>query len=319
MILHVLFFIVGLLFLLKGADFLVGGAASLARRFHISSIVIGLTIVSFGTSAPELVVNIFSALRGNTDLALGNILGSNIANILLILGVAACLYPISVQKNTTWKEIPFSLLAVLVLSIVGNDALIDRGSYSGLTRSDGLILLAFFIIFMYYIFGIAQEKEHSEISVGTSVSVVRAIFLFCVGLIGLALGGVWAVDGAVGMARVLGLSEALIGLTIVAIGTSLPELATSIVAARKKEVDIAVGNIVGSNIFNIFWILGLTAVIRPIPMTAQLQIDVVVTLGVTLALFLMLFVGKRHLLERWQGVSFVAMYIGYIVYLVQRG
>lgn len=322
MLTYVLFF-VGFVLLIKGADLLVDGASSLAGRLGVSALVIGLTIVAFGTSAPELVVNLLASIQGNTDIAIGNILGSNIVNILLILGISAVFYPLAVQKGTVWKEIPFALLAVVVLAFMANDVFFDSAQSSVLSRIDGLILVSFFVIFLYYIFGIAKKDSANTEEVVTDNEVqltyLRSLTMVVGGITGLVLGGKWIVDGAVTFAESLGVSEALIGLTIVAVGTSLPEMATSVVAAYKKNVDIAVGNIVGSNIFNIFWILGLSATIRPLPFSSSLTVDLLVTLGATVLLFLALFVGKRHTIESWQGWVFIALYIVYIVYLIVRG
>lgn len=316
---YILFFI-GFALLVKGADLLVDGASSLAKRLSISPLIIGLTIVAFGTSAPELIVNILASINGNTDIAIGNILGSNIANILLILGISAVIYPLQVKKGTVWKEIPFAFLAVIVLALMANDVYIDNGSFSALTRIDGFILISFFIIFLYYIFSISKSKSVDVIdATPQAYSMGRSFLMIGGGLIGLVVGGKWIVDGAVAFATSLGVSEALIGLTVVAVGTSLPELATSVVAAYKKDVDIAVGNVVGSNIFNIFWILGVSAIIRPLPFSPMLVSDVFVTVLATLLLFIFLFVGKRHILERWQGGCFIMLYVSYIVYLVFRG
>lgn len=312
-------FVIGFAVLIKGADLLVDGAASIAKKLKIPAIVIGLTIVAFGTSAPELVVNIFASAQGNTGLAIGNILGSNIANILLILGISSIIFPLAVKKNTTWKEIPLSLLAALVVGILANDFLIDKTGTSVLTRIDGLILIAFFIIFLAYIVGVAKEKffdpktEVKEIKTGLS-------FLYILfGLAGLTLGGKWIVDGAVAIATAFSISQSLIGLTIVAIGTSLPELATSAVAAYKKNADIAVGNIVGSNIFNIFWVLGVSAIIRPLPFRPEMNFDIGMVILASLALFVFMFIGKKKFLERWQGVFFVIAYLIYIVFTAIRG
>lgn len=318
MLTYLLFF-VGFVALIKGADFLVTGASSLAARFGVSALVIGLTIVAFGTSAPELIVNLLASFNGNTDIAIGNILGSNIANILLILGISAMVYPLAVGRGTVWKEIPFAFLAVVVMGLMASDVLLDGAAMSAITRIDGLILLAFFIIFLYYIFSIAKEGSGAETEKPVVYSYTKSIVLVLLGLVGLTVGGKWIVDGAVAFATSLGVSEALIGLTIVAVGTSLPELATSAMAAYRRNVDIAIGNVVGSNIFNMFWILGVSATISPLPFSPALQIDVLVTLLATFLLFLALFVGKRHILERWQGVVFVLMYAAYIVYLVMRG
>ncbi|KKP43038.1 MAG: Na+/Ca+ antiporter, CaCA family [Parcubacteria group bacterium GW2011_GWA2_33_14] len=327
MIITYILFFVGFILLIKGADLLVDGASSLGKRLGISTLMIGLTIVAFGTSTPELIVNIFASIQGNTDIAIGNILGSNIANILLILGISAIIYPLAVKRGTVWKEIPFSLLAAIVVAFMVNDAFIDNDLWSGLTRIDGLILISFFVIFLYYVFGISKADPTSpneDLTKQTDAtprvySLWRSYLMIGGGLLGLVIGGKWIVDGSVMIATNLGVSQALIGLTIVAVGTSLPELATSAVAAYKKNVDIAVGNIVGSNIFNIFWILGLSAVVRPLPFPQILMSDVFMTVIATLLLFAVLFVGKRHIIERWQGFCFVVIYIGYIAYLVIRG
>ncbi len=310
-------FALGFIILIKGADALVDGASAIARKLRISSIVIGLTIVAFGTSAPEFIVNIFASINGNTEIAIGNILGSNIANILLILGISAIIFPLTSKKETVWKEIPFSLLAALVLGIMANDVIIDKGSFSGLTRIDGLILIAFFIIFLYYTYGIARNMpqeppKNSEKIMG----LFKAIVLIILGLVGLTIGGKWIVDGAVKIAEFLNISQSLIGLTIVAVGTSLPELATSAMAAYKKEADIAIGNIVGSNIFNIFWILGVSALIRPLPFLPSSQLDLAMTAFASLILFITMFIGKKHILERWQGIVLVLLYIVYIIFLI---
>jgi cation:H+ antiporter len=214
------------------------------------------------------------------------------------------------------------MLAVVVLAFMAMDTLIDGAPASVLTRGDGLVLIAFFVIFLYYIFGLTQADAAAGVKTDDSIAVFglsKSITLVLVGLVGLVIGGKWIVDGAVTFATALGVSQALIGLTIVAIGTSLPELATSVVAARKRQVDIAVGNVIGSNIFNIFWILGISAMISPLPFSPALGIDLAVTLGATLFLFVALFVGARHTLERWQGWLFIATYLVYVVFLVWRG
>jgi cation:H+ antiporter len=309
-------FVIGFIFLIKGADFLVDGASSIAKKLKISTLVIGLTIVSFGTSAPELVVNIISAVQGQGDLAIGNIIGSNISNILLILGVSAIICALRVGKGTIWKEIPLSLLAILIIFVLSNDGIIDGLGFSALTRIDGIILLAFFIIFIYYTFGIAKVQG---IERDKSIKIYKnriSILMIIAGLAGLALGGKWIVEGAVKIATELGVSEAVIGLTVVAIGTSLPELATSAVAAYKKRVDIAVGNVVGSNIFNLFWILGVTSTIKPIEFAPILNRDIIVCIIATFLLFAFMFLGKKRELEKWQGGVFLGLYIAYLISLI---
>jgi cation:H+ antiporter len=314
----IFFLIVGLVFLIFGAEVLVRGSASLARRWGISSLVVGLTVVAFGTSAPELIVNLISAFKGATDLAIGNIIGSNISNIFLILGVTAIIYPLRVHHNTVWKEIPFALLGVVLLILMANDTLFDGSLTNIVGRTDGFALIAIFIIFMYYVFAISKSDTTKPEPV-KQYKLGVSLLLALLGLVGLFLGGKWLVDGAVILARLAGLSESLIGLTIVAIGTSLPELATSIIAAYHKHVDMAVGNIVGSNIFNIFWVVGLTSTIRPLPFNLAANLDVLVAIVATALLFIFMFLGKRHHLSRQQGVLFTCIYITYLVYLIFRG
>jgi cation:H+ antiporter len=315
MALTLILFLIGFGILIKGADLLVDGASSVANRFNVSNIVIGLTIVAFGTSMPELVVNLFASFQGNADIAIGNILGSNIANILLILGISSMIYPLAAKRNTVLKEIPFSLLAALVMAFMANDILLDGAAVSEISRSDGLVFLSFFAVFIYYSFSLAKEEKDIEDGIRV-ISTTRSIVYILLGLLGLVLGGKWIVDGAVVLAGMIGLSEAVIGLTVVAIGTSLPELATSAIAAYKKQSDIAIGNVVGSNIFNLFWILGCSSVIRPLPFNAASNYDVLATVLASLVLFLIMFVGKRHIIQRWQGGAMLVMYISYTIFLL---
>ena len=316
MLIYILFFI-GFILLIKGADFLVEGAASVARRLNISDLVIGLTVVAFGTSTPELFVNIVASVKGNTDIAIGNVVGSNIANVFFILGVSSIIYPLAVNKGTVWKEIPFSLLAAIVLFVIANDRLLDGSRVSALTRTDGLVLLSFFIIFIYYTGSIAARIEGMEDHAHAKLSGWLPSFLYIIlGLIGLALGGKWIVDGAVALATKFGTSESLIGLTIVAVGTSLPELATSAVAAYKHNAEIAVGNVVGSNIFNIFFVLGISAFIKPLPFQVKNNLDIAVVILSSLLLFLFMFTGKKRSLDRWEGIIFCLFYGIFVAYLV---
>ena len=278
---------------------------------------IGLTIVSFGTSAPELFVNLIASFNGNSDLAIGNIIGSNISNILLILGIAAIIYPLKVKRGTASTMIPLNMLAVVALWLLINDTLIDGANFSALTRIDGLILLLFFIVFIYYTFGIARvegEKEKVE-----EKNTFMSIAMIIAGMIGLAFGGKWIVDGAVVIATKFNMSESLIGLTIVAIGTSLPELSTSAVAAFKHNADIAIGNVIGSNIFNIFWILGLSSAIKPIFFSPILNFDIYFMGFSTFLLLLFVFIGRKNILGRLEGIAFLLIYILYIIYLIYRG
>jgi cation:H+ antiporter len=310
----------GFALLIKGADWLVDGASTIARRFNVSDLVIGLTVVAFGTSSPELFVNIIASLKDNTEIAIGNVLGSNIANTFLILGISSIIYPLTVGKGTVWKEIPLSLLAAIVLGILANDQLIDKREFSVLTRIDGLVFLSFFAVFMYYSVTIAKKIRGMEEYVpAREYGFVKALLLVVSGLCGLTIGGQWIVDGAVYMALSFGMSQSLAGLTIVAIGTSLPELATSAVAAKKRNVEIAIGNVVGSNIFNIFFVLGISSVVKPLPFNMKSNIDVGVVIFASLLLLSFLLMGKKHLLDRWEGSIFVVFYTVYITYVIIRG
>lgn len=311
-------FLIGFVFLVKGADLLVDGAGSLAKRLGVSDLIIGLTVVSFGTSAPELIVNIIASLKGASEVGIGNIIGSNVANILLILGVAAIIYPLKIKRELTWKQIPLNFLSVLVLFFLANDVLLDHQSSSVLSRIDGLILMSFFAIFLYYTAHLAFTEKNG-IEKSPSRPLWLSFVMIIAGLICLTYGGQWVVDGAVTIARYLGLSESFIGLTIVAVGTSLPELATSAVAAYKHNTDIAVGNVVGSNIFNVFWVLGLSATIRPFPVNAAANTDILVLLGATVLLFIFSFTGGHHKITRAEGFQFLLAYVAYIIFLVIRG
>jgi len=309
-------FVFGFVVLIKGADLLVDGSVSIAFKLKISTIVTGLTIVAFGTSSPEFIVNIFASAEGNTGIAIGNILGSNIANILLILGVSSIIYPLVTKKNTVWKEIPLSLLAVVIIGVLVNDAFFDGSTFSALTRIDGIVLLTFFIIFLYYTYSISKvRRETADLHI-KELSYLKSSIYIIAGLIGLVLGGKWIVDGAVKIAELFNVSQKLIGLTIVAVGTSLPELATSVVAAYKKHIDIAIGNVVGSNIFNIFWVMGFSSLIRPLPFSRDCIIDILMVIFSTIILFVIMFVGKKRTIEKWQGILMVLIYIGYIVFSI---
>ena len=243
-------------------------------------------------------------------------MGIKILNILLIIGVSYIIYPLATKENTVWKEIPLSLLAAILLGVMVNDTLIDGGTFSGLTRIDGIVFIAFFIIFLYYTFGISKVSgENTDLEI-KEMSYMKSSLYIVGGLLGLVFGGKWIVDGAIKIAEGFNVSQSLIGLTVVAIGTSLPELATSAVAAYKKQSDIAIGNVVGSNIFNIFWILGLSAVINPLPFSKDSAIDVIMTIVASLILFLIMFIGKKHTVERWQGVIMILIYVGYVAYLI---
>jgi cation:H+ antiporter len=319
-LLDLILFLIGFVILIKGADLLVTGSSAIARRFHVSDLVIGLTVVAFGTSTPELFVNVVASLKGNTGIAIGNVLGSNIANILLILGVSSMIYPLSVTKGTVWKEIPFSLLAAITLGLMANDQFINADSTSVLNRTDGLVLLCFFIIFLYYSFSIAREFEGVKDQIPEAAHTIpKSVVYILLGLAGLTLGGKWIVEGSIQLAESLGMSELLIGLTIVAVGTSLPELATSAMAAYRRKVEIAVGNVVGSNIFNIFFVLGISSTIKPLPFKSDSNSDIFVGIIASLLLFLSMFTGKKRSLDRWEGFVFICCYAGYVAFLLVKG
>ncbi len=313
MIFTVLFLFAGFALLTKGADVFVEGASLLALKFNISPIVVGLTVVSFGTSAPELVVNIMAAVQGNTGISFGNVIGSNIANVLLILGVAAMVRPLQAQRGTIRREIPFSLLAAIVLLLLCNDVFFSAGD-NLLARNDGLLLLLFFFIFVVYIFGISKIGKNNLPDVNQS-NVLNILFFIILGLTGLLFGGKLVVDNALVIARYLKLSDRIIGLSIVAIGTSLPELVTSAVAAYKNQVDIAIGNIVGSNIFNIFLILGITSVIKPLPFQFTQNIDLLVLVLASGVLFFCVFISHGHRISRRHALLFLCIYATYCFYL----
>lgn len=321
-----LFLVLGLALLVSGAEGLVRGSSSISKRLGVPSLVIGLTIVAFGTSAPELIVSLFSAWNGNSDIALGNMVGSNIANILLVLGFCSLITTLKVQKSTTWKEIPFAILSLVVLVFLGADKLLGGSTQNLISRGDGLVLMSFFAIFCYYTFELLNkskdktkdsktDNEDEIIMYSNPISILMLIG----GIAGLTIGGNIFVQNASQIAIDWGISEALVGLTIVSIGTSLPELVTSVVAARKGEGDLAVGNVVGSNIFNVFWIIGLTSTVKEISVSDIIWSDIFVALASVVLLFIVINIGKRHTLERWQGGFMVIVYIFYLAYLIIRG
>ena len=307
--------------LIKWADFLVDGASSLAKRLRISDLVIGLTIVAFGTSAPELVVNIIGSVNDANDMVMGNIIGSNIANILLILWLTACVKSLSITKGTVRKEIPFALLGALVLAVMINDEMFAMATSSSLSWADWIILLCFFIIFMYYTIEIVKSRPAWEDDNDTiSILPTRKSTLMVIGGIAwLARWGNMVVTNATILATMRWWSEKLIWLTILAVGTSLPELATSLVAVTKSNTNIAVGNIVGSNIFNVFFVLWVTALISPVAFNSANNLDILINLLTHIFLFGFLFIGKRHTLQRWQGAVFVWLYIAFLAVMFWMG
>lgn len=312
-----LYIVIGFVALVKGADILIQGAASLARRFHISDLVIGLTVVAFGTSCPELFVNVVASIQGNAGIALGNIIGSNIANILLVLGVAACIFPLEVGKGTAFREIPFSIVAAIFLYVLGFNFRFHENALFVISRLDALFFIILFAFFLWYSWRIAYATQDMPEAVPEKTLNIRVscVFIF-VGLFGLTLGAHWINISAVSIARFFGVNDTIIGLTIVAVGTCLPELATSIVAAYKKNPSIAIGNVVGSNIFNIFFVLGITGLIRPVASQKAMHVDMLVMIVATIILFFSMYTGKRRVIDRWEGFCFCVAYAAYIIYLV---
>ncbi|MCK4283237.1 MAG: calcium/sodium antiporter [Candidatus Brocadiae bacterium] len=310
--------VAGIVLLVLGAEALVRGASSLAKEMSISEIAIGLTVVALGTSAPELVVNTFAAARGHSSIVFGNIIGSNMANTLLILGIAALIYPLSVQRNTVWREIPFLLVATLVVFFLVHDCWRGAGAADWLSRKDGLVLLGLFAIFVIYTFGLFRVESSDQYEVRTYRLWVSVVMMGA-GMGALLFGGRFAVNGAVEIARGLGISQKLIASTVIAGGTSLPELATSAVAAYRKRCDIAVGNIVGSNIFNLLMVLGISSVVRPVSHpSSSFNVDWYMLILATMILFVAMFTGKRRKLDRWEALLMLvcyAWYIGYLVYV----
>ncbi|MBU1975058.1 MAG: calcium/sodium antiporter [Nanoarchaeota archaeon] len=314
-------FVLGFVFLIKGASWLVAGVASLAKKLRMSNLLIGLTVLAIGTSLPELIINLFATINSKPEVAFGNIIGSNLSNTLLVLGIVALLVQFNIQQGTIRRELPFMFLSIVVLIALVNDKIIDQG-INTLSRVDGLILLCFFSIFVYYVFLLAKgsrvQLEEKEVDVkthkGTSIAT-----LIVAGIVFISLGGQWVVNGAVALARVMGFSEFFISATIVAIGTSLPELTATIVAALKQDINLAIGNVIGSNIYNIFFVLGITAVVKPLNIAGSYNFDLGFLLATAFLLFIFMFTGKKNVLDRGEGISFLALYAIYIIILVIRG
>ncbi|MBQ7631923.1 MAG: calcium/sodium antiporter [Paludibacteraceae bacterium] len=309
--------VIGFIALVKGADWLVDGASAIAKHFGISDLVIGLTVVAFGTSMPEFVVNMVSVASGSTDLAITNILGSNIINTFVILGVTALVYPIASQKHSRDFDIPMSMIAgILVFAAVSVNSPLGEAGKS-ISRLGGIMLLVLFGFFLYETFrhSMAHPEEAGNQELATKpISTRRAIGLIIGGLVGLVVGGELIVKSAVDIATRLGVSEAIIGLTIVALGTSLPELATSVIAATKKNSDIAIGNVIGSNIFNVFFVLGTSAIIRPLPAYDGITIDAWMATVGSMIVWMALKTNEERLLKRWAGAVLLIVYAGYLTF-----
>lgn len=318
----ILLMIIGLALLLVGANYLTEGSSAVAKRFGISEFVIGLTIVAIGTSAPEFVVSLMSTIDGQTDIAIGNILGSNIFNALMILGITALIRPMRIENNTLSRDIPFSLLSAIVLAICGLDIWIN-GSEGIISRSEGLLLLCFFIVFMAYSFATAKRDDvPGEKTPNQETPKKRSIWLELLmiagGLAGLIYGGDLFLEYAVIFARDMGMSEAVIAVTLMAGGTSMPELITCVIAAAKNKGQLALGNVIGSNISNIFLILGTCATVSPLRLGEILPLDFIILVAASLIIAVTAFTFRRNELDRAEGVIFILLYIGYVVSLLMR-
>jgi cation:H+ antiporter len=315
MIIPILLVVAGFFSLIFGANWLVDGASALAKKYKVSDLVIGLTIVAFGTSAPELVVNSIASVKGYSDIVLGNLIGSNNFNLFIILGLSGLILPIKVKSSTAWREIPISLFISVFLLFLLNDFVFKGTTYS--SRIDGLILLVLFCVFLYYVFK-QMKNDNQTLTTETQKPVLMIWGLIIVGLVGLILGGQLVVVNSVEIANKLGVSEKIIGLTIVAAGTSLPELVTSIVAATKKNSDIAIGNIIGSNVFNLLLILSISSLIRPIEYNPKFNLDLLILIGGTVFLFTSMLTGQRKKLDRWEAGVLFCFYIIYTTNLVMK-
>lgn len=323
MFLDILLFILGIVLIIAGANYLTEGASALARRFGVSPLVVGLTIVAFGTSSPEFIVSLMSALKGNSDIAMGNVVGSNIFNVLVIGGINALVTPITITRSTVRREIPLMILACLVLSVMALDRVFagTGATENILSRSEGIVLLCFFLIFLTYTFAIAKgdpSDPHTAPAPTKHYPLWLLVVFIIGGLGGLVLGGELFVDAASSIARTLGMSEGFIGLTIVAAGTSLPELATSVAAALKKEPEIAVGNIVGSNIFNVFFILGTTATVTPIHIGGVSTLDFTMMSFAALLLYVFAVLFGQRVIKRAEGAVLFLCFVLYTAYLIAQ-
>jgi cation:H+ antiporter len=315
MILSIILLLVGLILLTYGSKYLIEGSSTLAGKYGISEFVIGLVVIGFGTSLPELLVNIIASVKGEANgIVLGNVIGSNNFNLLFILGITGLFAQLKVQGSTIWKEIPISLLAAVMIILLANDSFLQISEGNVIGIIDGIILIVLFIAFLFYISTIIKNDQHREQEIENTISGSKMTLFITGGLLALLIGGKIMVDNAVNIANYLGIDDKIIGLTIVSAGTSLPELAASISAARKGKADLAVGNIIGSNIFNIFLILGVSAIIRPINFDTAFNIDISILIIGTIFLFIAMFTGKKGKLDRWEAIVLVLGFIAYLSY-----
>ena len=314
---YILLLIVGFVILIKGADVFVDGASSVAGNFRVSKMLIGLTIVAFGTSAPEFAVSVKSLMAGSGDMVLGNVIGSNILNILLILGLSSMFHSLKVKDNTVKKELPITLLMTTIFTVLLSDKLFDRGFNNTFTRSDGIVIILFFLVFVYYLIKMARnkiEKKQDE----KYMSMKKAILFTILGIVGIIIGSNLVVENASAIARTVGVSESMVALTIIALGTSLPELVTSVTATRKGEYDIAIGNVVGSNIFNIGIVIGIPiALFGGIQQISINYIDLITMIASALLLFIFSYNDRK--ISKYEGSIFLIMFLAYYGYVIYRG
>lgn len=314
MLLNIILLIVGFVVLIKGADIFVDGASSVASNFKVSKMLIGLTIVSFGTSAPEFAVSVKSLFSGSGDIVLGNVIGSNILNILLILGLSAVFHSLTVKNNTVKKELPITLLITTLFAILLSDHLFDSRLINEFTRSDGIVLLLFFLVFIYYLFSMMRKKIDDG-QENIVMSLPKSILFTVLGIVAIVLGSNFVVDSASYIAKTIGISERIIGLTIIAIGTSLPELVTSVMATKKGEYDIAIGNVVGSNIFNIGMVVGLPVTLfGGIGKVSFGYVDLIVMIVSAILLFLFSF--RDYKITKKEGIIFLILFVVYYTYVI---
>jgi len=314
MILNVILLIIGFVILIKGADIFVSGASGIAANFKVPKMLIGLTIVAFGTSAPEFAVSVKSLISGSGDMVLGNVIGSNILNVLLILGVASMFHNLNVKDDTVKKEIPITILFTTVFTVLLTDHIWDKSLINTFTRSDGIILILFFLIFIYYLFSMMKKKKEKEIPEDV-LSLKKSIIYGVLGIFGIVFGSNFVVDSASYIASYLGVSERMIALTIIALGTSLPELVTSVMATRKGEYDIAIGNVVGSNIFNIGVVIGIpVAIFGGVSNLAINYVDLIMMMGASVLLFMFSF--KDYRISRKEGIVFLLLFVLYYSYVI---
>ena len=314
MILNIILLIVGFVILIKGADIFVEGASGVAGNFKISKMLIGLTIVSFGTSAPEFAISVKSLLSGSGDIVLGNVIGSNILNILLILGCSSIVHSLTVKSNTVKKELPITMLITILFAVLLSDALFDKGMINQFSRSDGIVLILFFTVFLYYLIKMARNRTEEEADKDL-ISMKKAAIFTIIGIVGIVLGSNFVVDSASYIAKALGVSERMISLTIIALGTSLPELVTSVTATMKGEYDIAIGNVVGSNIFNIGIVVGIpVAIFGGIGHIAFSYVDLIVM--VVSAIIVFLFSFNDYKITRHEGIGLLLLFISYYGYVI---